>query len=46
MIYGIMAGFIMGWLIAFFRNLIVTIYMHVLKVKGSMSAVNDYIDNP
>jgi tetrahydromethanopterin S-methyltransferase subunit G len=46
MIYGLIAGFIFGWLIAFLRNLVVTIYMHILKLKGSMSAVNDYIDNP
>ena len=46
MIYGIMAGFIMGWLIAAIRNFVVMIYMHVIKLKGSMSAVNDYIDNP
>jgi tetrahydromethanopterin S-methyltransferase subunit G len=45
-IYGIMAGFIMGWLIAAIRNFVVTIYMHMFKLKGSLSAVNDYIDNP
>jgi membrane protease YdiL (CAAX protease family) len=46
MIYGLIAGFIIGWLIAIVRNFVVTIYMHVLKLKGSMSAVNDYLDNP
>lgn len=46
MIYGIMAGFVVGWLIAFFRNLAVSVYLYVLKLKGSMSAVNDYLDNP
>lgn len=46
MIYGIMAGFVIGWLIAFFRNLAVSIYIHLLKLKSSMSAVNDYLDNP
>ena len=46
MIYGIIAGFIMGWLIAAIRNFVVTIYMHMFKLKGSLSAVNDYIDNP
>lgn len=44
--YGLIAGFIIGWLIAFVRNVVVTIYMHTLKLKGSISAVNDYIDNP
>jgi hypothetical protein len=28
------------------RNFVVTVYIQVLKVKGSMSAVNDNIDNP
>ena len=44
--YGFISGFILGGLIAFLRNFIVRIYLHVLKVKSSMSAVNDYIDNP
>ncbi len=46
MVYGLMAGFVIGWLIAFVRNFVVTIYLHILKLRGSMSAVNDYIDNP
>lgn len=46
MIYGLMTGFVIGWLIAAIRNLVVTIYMNVIKVKGSMSAVNDFLDNP
>jgi tetrahydromethanopterin S-methyltransferase subunit G len=46
MIYGMIAGLIIGWSIAFIRNLMVTIYMNYLRIKGSVSAVNDYIDNP
>ena len=46
MIYGIVMGFIIGWIISAIRNFVVTIYMHVFKLKGSFSAVNDYIDNP
>jgi tetrahydromethanopterin S-methyltransferase subunit G len=46
MIYGLIAGFIIGWLIAFVRNFVVALYLHVLKLRGSMSAVNDYLDNP
>jgi hypothetical protein len=45
-IYGAIVGFVLGWLIAFLRNFVVNVYIQVLKVKGSMSAVNDYIDNP
>jgi tetrahydromethanopterin S-methyltransferase subunit G len=46
MVYGLISGFIIGLLIAMIRNLVVTIYMHIIRLKGSMSAVNDYIDNP
>ena len=44
--YGIVSGFVFGWLIAFLRNFAVSVYIHFLKLKGSMSAVGDYIDNP
>ena len=46
LLYGFVTGFIIGWLIAFLRNIIVAIYLHFIKLKGSMSAVNDFIDNP
>jgi len=46
MLYGIVSGFILGWLIAFLRNFVVAIYLHIVRLKSSMSAVNDYIDNP
>ncbi len=45
-LYGFISGFMLGWLIAFLRNSIVTFYLLSLKLKNSMSAVNDYIDNP
>ena len=44
--YGFLAGFVFGWLIAFLRNIIVAIYLHLLKIKRNISAVNEYIDNP
>ena len=44
--YGLLAGFIFGWLIASLRNIIVAIYLHLLKIKRNISAVNEYIDNP
>lgn len=44
--YGVVSGLILGVLIAGLRNLAVKIYMMALKLKGSLSAVNDYIDNP
>lgn len=46
LIYGFFFGFFLGALIAFLRNSIVGIYLHILKVKGHVSAVNDFIDNP
>ncbi|MEZ5422185.1 MAG: hypothetical protein R2682_03700 [Pyrinomonadaceae bacterium] len=45
-VYGVLVGFIVGWLIATLRNFVVSLYIHFLKVRGSMSAVNEYIDNP
>ena len=44
--YGMISGFVVGWLIAFLRNITVALYIHIVKLKSSMSAVNDYIDNP
>ena len=45
-VYGFLGGFVIGSLIAALRNFIVTAYVFILKLKGSMSAVNDFIDNP
>lgn len=44
--YGLITGFVLGWLIAFLRNFTVSTYLHIVRLKGSLSAVNDYIDNP
>jgi hypothetical protein len=44
--YGMIRGFASGWLLAFARNFVLAVYVHLLKLKGSVSAVNDYIDNP
>lgn len=46
LLYGLVSGFVLGWLIAFLRNFVVAVYLHIVRLKGSMSAVNDYIDNP
>ena len=45
-VYGLISGFVVGWLTALLRNSIVSFYIHVLKVRSRMSAVGDYIDNP
>lgn len=44
--YGFVFGFALGWLIALLRNTVIRIYISFLKFKGSMSTVNDFIDNP
>lgn len=46
LIYGFASGFVTGWLIAFLRNFVVAIYLHIVRLRSSMTAVNDYIDNP
>lgn len=46
LLYGFIAGFIFGWLIAFLRNFSVAIYLNLFKIKGRISAVNDFIDHP
>jgi cell shape-determining protein MreD len=46
LIYGFIFGFITGSLIAFLRNAVVGVYLHLLKLKSRISAVNDFIDNP
>ena len=46
LVYGLIVGFVTGWLIAFLRNIVVTVYIHLFRLKGSMTAVNEYIDNP
>lgn len=45
-VYGFVSGFMLGWLIALLRNIVVAAYLHILKLRSSMSAVNDYIDHP
>ncbi len=43
-VYGFICGFCLGWLTALLRNFAVSIYIHILKLKSSISAVNDSID--
>ncbi len=42
--YGFISGFCLGWLTAFLRNFAVAVYIHILKLRSSMAAVNDSID--
>ena len=45
-VYGFGAGFILGWLIAFLRNGVIGIYLHLIKLRTSVNAVNDFLDHP
>lgn len=40
LLYGFVSGFLVGWTIAFLRNLFVSIYLHVLKFKANLSSAN------
>jgi hypothetical protein len=44
--YGFISGFVLGWLVAFLRNGIIWLYVTLVRFKGNISAVNDFIDNP
>jgi hypothetical protein len=44
--YGLVFGFLIGWSIAFLRNLLVSVYLHLAKLKAYMSSANDFLDNP
>ncbi len=46
LLYGFVFGFVVGWLIAFLRNNVLSAYLHVLKLKRTLSSVSDYIDHP
>ncbi|MEQ1762818.1 MAG: hypothetical protein ABL984_06670 [Pyrinomonadaceae bacterium] len=46
LVYGFIFGFVFGSLIALLRNSVVGMYLHFLRLKSSVSAVNDFIDNP
>src|SRR5215813_6686141 len=39
--YGLIVGFVLGWSIAFTRNLFMSAYLHIIRVRTSMSSVQD-----
>ena len=45
-IYGFGSGFALGWLIASLRNAVIRIYVHLVKLRSSVNAVNDFLDHP
>lgn len=44
--WGFATGFVLGWMGAGLRNFIVRIYLNLFKLRGRMTAVRDFIDNP
>ena len=44
--WGFASGFALGWIGAGLRNFIVSIYVNIFKLRGRMTAVRDFIDNP
>lgn len=45
-VYGFVSGFVLGALIAFLRNTVISIYLHLVKLRTSAQAVNDFLDHP
>lgn len=46
LLYGFGFGFALGWLIALLRNGSVSVYTQSMRLKGSVNAVNDFLDHP
>jgi hypothetical protein len=44
--YGLVVGFVLGWSIAFTRNVVLSTYLHIIKLRTSMSSVHESIDEP
>ncbi|GEM_PF-1839286 len=45
-VYGFLIGFIFGWLAAFIRNLVLSMYLRLIKLRNDLSAVQDFMDSP
>ena len=43
--YGFAAGFIGGWLLAWVRNLVVALYVLIIKMKTAAAAGRSFFDN-
>lgn len=42
--YGFVSGFLIGWSLALTRNFVIAVYLHVVKFKGRIAAVDTYLD--
>lgn len=44
LVYGFIAGFVLGWLIGFLRNLLVSVYLLILRTRANLTSSLDSID--
>jgi ABC-type dipeptide/oligopeptide/nickel transport system permease subunit len=44
LLYGFISGFILGWLAAFLRNLVLDIYLRIIKLRTNLSSAQDLFD--
>ena len=42
--YGFLSGFVLGWLIAFLRNVLVSVYLHSIKLRIHLRSLQDFLD--
>ena len=46
LLYGLGAGFALGWLIASLRNLCVKVYLYVVRLRSQLESVHDVLGPP
>jgi hypothetical protein len=44
LVYGFASGFILGWLAAFTRNLVLDLYLRMIKLRSNLSSAQDLFD--
>ena len=44
--YGFLSGFVLGWSIALLRNVLVSAYLHIVKLKTHLRTLQDFLDQP
>ena len=44
LVYGFALGFILGWLAGFLRNLVLDIYLRIIKLRAHLSSAQDLFD--
>ena len=44
LVYGFASGFVLGWLAAFLRNLVLDIYLRIIKLRANLSSAQELFD--